>query len=94
MTHTKGEWRVELKKTWYFDSCAKFYWIKADRPIADRIFNKANAKRIVQCVNSHDELVEALEFVLSNEGKLPDGRISTDCIVKITLALQSAKGGE
>lgn len=46
--------------------------------------------RIIHTWNNFDEVVRALKFVLSDKAKLPDGRISAECICKISLALNRA----
>lgn len=62
MKHTQGKWEVESSNTkddiWNIIE-------KKDNGIFDcveiaKVYSEANAKRIVQCVNSHDKLLEAL----------------------------------
>ena len=56
--------------------------------------DKANAARIVKCVNAHDELVDIAKqclFIFSNEANYPEGSIgyrlankAKDVLIKIT----------
>ena len=75
MEHTKGKWEVELNRPSSSDSknvhkirdgSSKLRLLaEVMTPETQSAINKeeaeANARRIVQCVNSHDGLVEALK---------------------------------
>jgi len=92
VTHTRGEWE------YIEESPHGRKWIRAkkDRALicgltgehADYDNNKANAKRIVQCVNAHDEFVIACEFAIENKYEPDKWR------TQMEQALKSAKGGE
>ncbi len=48
---------------------------------------EANARLI----ESAPKMLEACKFVLDDRSKLKDGRISSDCIMKLSIAIQNAE---
>ncbi len=59
--YTKGKWKVKREADWY-SVC-----LGDDEEIARLELcenNESNAQRIIQCVNSHDDLVEACKLSL------------------------------
>ena len=107
MKHTKepwelGEYHNETKTTTftgpYFDILAKNGY---QQPALSAGINeeqaKANAERIVTCVNNHDELLEACKYVVqyhrendSGEGELFGLDFVTTCIAAIRKVEDSA----
>lgn len=104
--HTQGDYDRQGKKRnadpkytegpWYYDDHGDFTIMGVDDWIAipqncDR--REANAKRIVHCVNLHDEMTEALESALDqlvNPSRGPSGTSSIQAQIGIVIA--KAKG--
>lgn len=102
-THTKTPWAVidfdnspnciVQKDNLVIADCCQFHY--------EKIQNKANARHIVKCVNSHDELVEACEEVLqahidlhlelADQENRSCGIRKVDYVIKAREALQKVK---
>jgi len=77
--HTKGEWNAEYNPE--FCNSMDFPYIVlvpckgANHPnVVGSKMSKANARRIVTCVNSHDDLLEACKEALETELVLMDNQ--------------------
>ena len=81
--HTATPWRVSKMKD------GGFRVVQAYAPIGQItcIRNGDNAAHIVRCVNAHDELVKALEFVMADE----NSQLDYECILILQAALAKAK---
>jgi hypothetical protein len=54
---------------------------------------KANAALIIRAVNSHDDLVAALELMIVTAGSAPTAKLRREAVVKSLAAIAKAKAG-
>ena len=86
MTHTKGEWRSD-----HSNILSDKLWI-AECYADTTKESESNAHRIVQCVNSHDGLVEALKEVIKYQLGHGPSKTFSEIAEIAKLALKSAEG--
>jgi len=94
--YTKGEWNISKIANDY-----EQYSIYADNKeksslICNSVEGKDNAQRIVQCVNSHDDLLEACKEAVQLFESIKDGEYKIDSFTTQPLrqAINKAEGGQ
>ena len=86
--HQEGKWEaVEYSRHWAIQIDGKNHFLSNDYANAE-----ANARRICQCVNSHDALLEACKAVIDNYSPVQRYGEVPEFVEKCEQAIAKAEG--